>query len=91
MAKKMLSKKPLVFLFFLTVESRPGLIDDVQADRSGHFVDVRMVDFVHEADRRRFERIVLRQVNAHLPDAAFVWSCEIQSRTLCLFFYILKR
>ena len=56
----------------LTVQSRPGLIDNVEADSARNLVDVRMVHFVHEADGGRFEGIMLRQVDAHLPYSSFV-------------------
>lgn len=39
------------------------------------FVDVRMEDFVHEADGRRLVRIRLVDVDVHLPDAVRVRRC----------------
>ena len=57
----------------LTIESRPGLVDDVQTDGAGHLVDVGVVHLVHEADAGRLERVVFGQEHAHPPHTALVW------------------
>ena len=54
----------------MTDHGRPGLIDHVQADRPAELIDVRVKDLIHEADRGRFVRIRVGQLDVHLPDAA---------------------
>lgn len=63
-----------------TVERRPRLVDDVEADGARRLVDVRVVDAVHEADRRTLERVLVGQLHAHAPHAALVRRCRCRSR-----------
>lgn len=55
-----------------TIQGGPCLIYNVKAHSARDFVDIRVIDFVHKADRGRLEGVVLREVDPHLPYSALV-------------------
>ena len=50
----------------------PRLVDHVQTNGAGSFIDVRMEYFVHETDGRRPERVAVWNFNFHVPNTSFV-------------------
>lgn len=56
------------------VHGRPRLIYHVQTHRARRLVYIRVKYPIHETDRRRLERILVRQVDAHLPHSTIVRS-----------------
>ena len=66
----------------LTIQRCPSLIYNVQTHSAGYFINVRMVHFVHETDRRGFERVVVGEVHADPPHTTLVGSWNLKENVL---------
>lgn len=64
---------------FLTIKRSPGLIYDIKANGARDLVNVGMEDLVYEADGRRLERVVVREMNPNLPHATLIRGCKKQN------------
>lgn len=70
----------------LTEHGAPGLVDDVQANRAGHLVHIRVEHAVFEADRGGLEGVLLRQSDMDLPSSSLVRSCDFAYRRRDIYF-----
>ena len=54
----------------------PGLVDHIQADRTGHLIDIGVIDLVGEANGRGFVRVSFGEFNPDLPHTTLVNTCS---------------